>query len=56
MLQQATDGPVDAAVPAQRSTERSNPVDPEFSFADIEHVEVEQAELDALAASWDGFV
>jgi len=27
-----------------------------FSFVDIEHLEVEQAELDAAAASWDGFL
>ena len=63
MLQQATeDRREDAAdvvptVPAPRSTENSPPVDPEtFTFVDIEHVEVEQAELDALAASWDGFL
>jgi hypothetical protein len=59
MLQQATDGAVDelAAVPAPRSEEQSTPVDPEkFRFVDIEHVEVEQDELDALAASWDGFL
>ena len=45
------------AVPAPRSEEQSIPVDPEaFRFVDIEHVEVEQDELDALAASWDGFL
>jgi len=59
MLQQATEEAVDErpAVPAPRSTEHLSPVDPEsFSFSDIERVEVEQAELDALAASWDGFL
>ena len=45
------------AVPAPRGTEKSTPVDPEtLTFVDIEHVEVEQAELDALAASLDGFI
>jgi hypothetical protein len=56
---QPTDGAVDErpAVPAPRSEEQSSPVDPEtFRFVDIEHVEVEQDELDALAASWDGFL
>ena len=59
MLQQATDAAGDErpAVPAPRSKEQPLPVDPEmFNFADIEHFEVEQAELDAAAASWDGFL
>ncbi len=59
MVQQATDaaGDVRPAVPAPRSTEQPSPADPEVrSFADIERVEVEQAELDALAACWDGFL
>jgi len=63
MLQQATEDAADAhpAVPAPRSTPSStddaSPVDPEtLTFVDIEHVEVEQAELDAFAASWDGFL
>ncbi len=63
MLQQATEdrredaAEVPPAVPAPRSTETIPPADPgTFSFVDIEHVEVEQAELDALAASWDGFL
>jgi hypothetical protein len=59
MLQQATDvaGDEQPVVPAPRSKEQPPPVDPEmFSFADIEHFEVEQAELDAAAASWDGFL
>jgi len=50
-------GDVRPAVPPPRSKEQPPPVDPEmFSFVDIEHLEVEQAELDAAAASWDGFL
>jgi hypothetical protein len=59
MLQQATEAAGDErpAVPSPRSKEQPPPVDPEmFSFADIERLEVEQAELDAAAASWDGFL
>ncbi|OLB80637.1 MAG: hypothetical protein AUI14_06025 [Actinobacteria bacterium 13_2_20CM_2_71_6] len=59
MLQQATDLAEETrpAVPQPRNNAKLPPVDAEtFSFADIEHVEVEQAELDAAAASWDGFL
>jgi hypothetical protein len=58
MLQQATEAAGDErpVVPSPRSTEQP-PVDPEmFNFATIEYLEVEQAELDAAAASWDGFL
>jgi hypothetical protein len=71
-MPQATDSAEDvrSAVPAPRSKdaprskedprsgdEQPPPVDPEmFNFADLEHVEVTQAELDAQAASWDGFL
>jgi hypothetical protein len=59
-MPQATDSAEDVqpAVPAPRSKEHPPPpVDPEtYNFADIEHVEVTQAELDAQAASWDGFL
>jgi hypothetical protein len=54
-----TDAVTDArpAVPSPRTAEQPPPVDPEqFTFTDIEHVAVEQAELDAAAASWDGFL
>jgi len=59
MLQEATDAMRDErpAVPSPRTAEQPPPVDPElFNFADIERVAVEQAELDAAAASWDGFL
>jgi len=59
MLQQATDtaGDERSSEPPPRSKEQPPPVDPEvFTFADIEYLEVEQAELDAAAASWDGFL
>jgi hypothetical protein len=59
MLQQATEaaGDEQPAVPSPGSKEQPPPADPEmFSFADIERFEVEQAELDAAAASWDGFL
>jgi hypothetical protein len=59
MLQKETDAVRDErpTVPSPRTTEQPPPVDPEmFNFADIEHLEVEQAELDAAAASWDGFL
>ena len=59
MLQQATDkaGDERPAVPTPGSKEQPPPVDPErFSFADIEHLGLEQAELDAAVASWDGFI
>src|SRR2546430_9740476 len=45
------------AVPGPRSQDRSSPADSEtFSFVDVEHGVLEEAELEAAAAAWDGFL
>ncbi|OLE23131.1 MAG: hypothetical protein AUG44_22900 [Actinobacteria bacterium 13_1_20CM_3_71_11] len=59
MLQQVPPGTEDArpGVPGPRNQDRSSPADYEtFSFVDVEHGVLEEAELEAAAAAWDGFL
>jgi hypothetical protein len=45
------------AVPAPRDKDTASSTEPEtFTFVDIEHRLAEDAELDAAAAAWDGFL
>ncbi len=44
-------------IPAPRRDDRGSPAGLEmFSFVDIEHALVEEAELEAAADGWDGFL
>jgi hypothetical protein len=45
------------AVPAPRTPDPTPATDPEtLCFADVEHGVSQEAELDAVAAAWDGFL
>jgi hypothetical protein len=57
IMSQPTPPEIHPAVPAHRTEDGRVSAGPEtFSFVDIEHALLEEAELDAAVDAWDGFL